>query len=171
MFEELGLNLKEIIFVILNFLLLVFVLGKFIYKPFLGALDDRKKRIQETFDAADAVSRRADAKLAKYERRIAHVEEENRSIMRETKRRAEEQAQQIIADATKQAGEIVSRAERAIELERERALDEMRQEIAELALLAAQQIVEKEVDQIGQDAIVDEIINNARGAKWQTVSD
>ena len=90
MFEELGLNFKEIIFVILNFLLLVFVLGKFIYKPFLGALDDRKKRIQETFDAADAVSRRADAKLAKYERRIAHVEEENRSIMRETKRRAEE---------------------------------------------------------------------------------
>ena len=98
MLEALGLDLKEIIFVIVNFLILVFVLSKFIYKPFLEALDNRKKKIKETFDAAEAVSRRADAKLAKYERRIVHVEEESRSIMKEAKRKAEEQAQQILPD-------------------------------------------------------------------------
>lgn len=170
MFEALGLNLTEIIFVIVNFLILVFVLSKFIYKPFLAALDNRRKKIQETFDAADAVSRRADAKLAKYERRIAHVEEESRAIMRESKKRAEAQAQQIIDDATKQAGEIIARAERAVEMERVKALEDMRQEIAELALLAAEQIVEKEVDKTGQDAIIDDVIGNARRTTWQTVS-
>ena len=170
MLEALGLNLKEIIFVIVNFLVLVFVLGKFIYQPFLGALDNRKKRIQDTFAAADAVSRRADAKLAKYERRIAHVEDESRAIMKEAKKRAEEQAQQIVDDATKQASDIVTRAQRAIEQERLKALDDMREEIATLALLAAEQIVEKEVDKSGQDAIIENVIEDARRTTWQTVS-
>ena len=170
MLEALGLNLKEIIFVIVNFLVLVFVLGKFIYQPFLGALDKRKKRIQDTFAAADAVSRRADAKLAKYERRIAHVEDESRAIMKEAKKRAEEQAQQIVDDATKQASDIVTRAQRAIEQERLKALDDMREEIATLALLAAEQIVEKEVDKSGQDAIIENVIEDARRTTWQTVS-
>ena len=170
MFEDLGLNIKEIIFVIVNFLVLVAVLSKFIYKPFLGALDERKRKIQESFDAADAVSRRADAKMAKYERRIAHVEDESRAIMKEAQRKADLHAKQIVDDAIKKSNEIMERTERTIELERAKALDDMRQEIADLALMAAEQIVEKEVDKTGQDAIIDDVINNARRTRWQTAS-
>ena len=46
----------------------------------------------------------------------------------------------------------------------------MREEIATLALLAAEQIVEKEVDKTGQDAIIDNVIEDARRTTWQTVS-
>ena len=170
MFEALGLDLKEIIFVIINFLVLVAVLGKFIYKPFLGALDDRKKKIQASFDAAEAVNRRADAKMAKYERRIAHAEEECRSIIKEAQRKADIQARQIVDDAVRKSAEMVTKAEKTIELERAKALDDMRQEIADLALLAAEQIVEKEVDRTGQTEIIDNVIENARRAGWQTLS-
>ena len=68
MLDALGLNLKEIIFAMVNFLILVFVLGKFIYKPFLGMLENRKQMIQEKFDRANAVNKRADARMAKYNR-------------------------------------------------------------------------------------------------------
>ena len=61
----------------------------------------------------------------------------------------------------------MSKAERTIEREKEKAMEEMRQEIAALALLAAEKIVEHEIQRVGQEAIVDEVIRQARSTGWQ----
>ena len=167
MLDALGLNLKEIIFAMVNFLILVFVLGKFIYKPFLGMLDNRKQRIQDKFDRADAVNKRADARMAKYNRQIAGAEEESREIIRDAKQKAEAQAQAIIDEAKAEAAEIIAKAERTIEMEQAKAIEGLHNEIAELALLAAEQIVGDKIEDAGQEAIVDRVIRNAREAEWQ----
>lgn len=167
MLDALGLNLKEIIFAMVNFLILVFVLGKFIYKPFLGMLENRKQMIQEKFDRADAVNKRADARMAKYNRQIAGAEEESREIIRDAKQKAEAQAQAIIDEAKAEAAEIIAKAERTIEMEQEKAIEGLHNEIAELALLAAEQIVGDKIEDAGQEAIVDRVIRNAREAEWQ----
>ena len=167
MLDALGLNLKEIIFTMVNFLILVFVLGKFIYKPFLGMLENRKQMIQEKFDRADAVNKRADARMAKYNRQIAGAEEESREIIRDAKQKAEAQAQAIIDEAKAEAAEIIAKAERTIEIEQAKAIEGLHNEIAELALLAAEQIVGDKIEDAGQEAIVDRVIRNAREAEWQ----
>ena len=167
MLDALGLNLKEIIFAMVNFLILVFVLGKFIYKPFLGMLENRKQMIQEKFDRADAVNKRADARMAKYNRQIAGAEEESREIIRDAKQKAEAQAQAIIDEAKAEAAEIIAKAERTIEMEQAKAIEGLHNEIAELALLAAEQIVGDKMEDAGQEAIVDRVIRNAREAEWQ----
>ena len=167
MLDALGLNLKEIIFAMENFLILVFVLGKFIYKPFLGMLENRKQMIQEKFDRADAVNKRADARMAKYNRQIAGAEEESREIIRDAKQKAEAQAQAIIDEAKAEAAEIIAKAERTIEMEQAKAIEGLHNEIAELALLAAEQIVGDKIEDAGQEAIVDRVIRNAREAEWQ----
>lgn len=168
MLDALGLNLKEIIFVIVNFLVLVFVLGKFIYKPFLGALENRKKVIQEKFDHADAVNKRADARMAKYTRQIANAEEEGREIIRDARQKAEVQAQAIIDEAKAQAADLIAKAEKTIEMEQAKAVDGLHKEIADLALMAAEQIVGDRIEEVGQETIVDQVIRNAREAKWQS---
>ena len=167
MLDALGLNLKEIIFAMVNFLILVFVLGKFIYKPFLGMLENRKQMIQEKFDRADAVNKRADARMAKYNRQIAGADEESREIIRDAKQKAEAQAQAIIDEAKAEAAEIIAKAERTIEMEQAKAIEGLHNEIAELALLAAEQIVGDKIEDAGQEAIVDRVIRNAREAEWQ----
>ena len=167
MLDALGLNLKEIIFAMVNFLILVFVLGKFIYTPFLGMLENRKQMIQEKFDRADAVNKRADARMAKYNRQIAGAEEESREIIRDAKQKAEAQAQAIIDEAKAEAAEIIAKAERTIEMEQAKAIEGLHNEIAELALLAAEQIVGDKIEDAGQEAIVDRVIRNAREAEWQ----
>ena len=167
MLDALGLNLKEIIFAMVTFLILVFVLGKFIYKPFLGMLENRKQMIQEKFDRADAVNKRADARMAKYNRQIAGAEEESREIIRDAKQKAEAQAQAIIDEAKAEAAEIIAKAERTIEMEQAKAIEGLHNEIAELALLAAEQIVGDKIEDAGQEAIVDRVIRNAREAEWQ----
>ena len=70
-------------------------------------------------------------------------------------------------NAHKEASDIIAKAERTIEIEREKATAEMRQEIAALAIMAAEQIVEKEISSTGQEAIVDDVINKARSTGWQ----
>lgn len=167
MLDALGIDLKEIIFVIINFLILVGLLGKFLYKPFLGILEKRKQTIKDAFDNAAAINRRADEKMANYSKRIANVEEEGREIIIEAKKEADIQAQRIIDEAHKKAEEIIEKAERTVELERERTMIEMRSEVASLAMMAAEQIVGRELQTVGQEAIVDEVLENARNTQWQ----
>lgn len=167
MIEALGISLTEFIFYLINFLILVGVLTKFLYKPFLNLMETRKQSIKDALDNAELTNRRADEKMQNYNKRIARAEEEGREIIREAKIKADAQARQIIEDAQTEAGEIMSKAERTIEREKEKAMEEMRQEIAALALLAAEKIVEHEIQRVGQEAIVDEVIRQARSTGWQ----
>lgn len=167
MIEALGISLKEFVFYMINFLILVGVLTKFLYKPFLGVLEERKKKIQDAFDSAEMMNRRADEKMANYTARIANVEEEGREIIKEAKQRAEAQAADIIRDANEKASQIVAAAQRQIELDKQKAADEMKQQVAALALMAAEKIVERDIAQIGQEQIVDEIIEQAGSGQWQ----
>lgn len=167
MIEALGISLTEFIFYLINFLILVGVLTKFLYTPFLNVMETRKQSIKDALDNAELTNRRADEKMQNYNKRIARAEEEGREIIKEAKIKADAQARQIIEDAQTEAGEIMSKAERTIEREREKAMEEMRQEIAALALLAAEKIVEHEIQRVGQEAIVDEVIRQARSTGWQ----
>lgn len=167
MIEALGISLTEFIFYLINFLILVGVLTKFLYKPFLNVMETRKQSIKDALDNAELTNRRADEKMQNYNKRIARAEEEGREIIKEAKIKADAQARQIIEDAQTEVGEIMSKAERTIEREREKAMEEMRQEIAALALLAAEKIVEHEIQRVGQEAIVDEVIRQARSTGWQ----
>ena len=167
MIEALGISLKEFVFYMINFLILVGVLTKFLYKPFLGVLEERKKKIQDAFDSAEIMNKRADEKMANYTARIANVEEEGREIIKEAKQRAEAQAADIINDANEKASQIIAAAHRQIELDKQKAVDEMKQQVAALAMMAAEKIVERDIAQIGQEQIVDEIIEQAGSGQWQ----
>ena len=149
MVEALGISLKEFIFYLINFLILMGVLTRFLYKPFLNMLATRKQSIKDALDNAELTNRRADEKMEQYSKRISKVEEES------------------IEDARKEAGDIIAKAEKTIEKEKEKAMEEMKQEIAVLAVMAAEKIVEREIQRAGQEAIVEEVIRQARSTGWR----
>ena len=155
MVEALGLSLTEFVFYVINFLILVGLLTKFLYRPFLNMLETRKRSIQDALDNAELINRRADEKM------------QGREIIKEAKERAEKQADEIIEEAHSKANSIIVAAERQVELEKQKALEEMKQQVATLALLAAEKIVERSIAQVGQDQIVDEIIEQAGKRQWQ----
>ena len=167
MVEALGISLKEFIFYLINFLILVGILTKFLYRPFLDMLAKRKQSIKDALDNAELTNRRADEKMENYDRRIATVEEEGREIIRNAKMKADAQARDIIDEANKQAADMIAKAETAIQKEKEKAMVDMKHEIAALAILAAEKIVEHEIQKVGQEAVVDEIIRQARSTGWK----
>ena len=153
--------------ILCNVFILYLILRKFFWEKIKKFMDDRAAAVQDAIDAAEAQNKRADEKMANYSKRIANVEEEGREIIKASKQQADAQAQIIIEEARKQASDIIAKAEKTIELEKSQAMEEMRQEIASIAMLAAEQIVGKEIDNVGQDAIIDQAIEDARSAKWQ----
>lgn len=157
----------SIIMIWITVIVLFLVLKKFFFEKVKNFMETRSNSIQDAFDSAEAVNRRADEKMQNYTKRIANVEAEGREIIRDAKIKADAQAREIIEDANKQATEIMNKAERNIEREKQKAMEEMRKEVATLAMLAAERIVEREIQNIGQDEIVDEVINKARSTGWQ----
>ena len=167
MVQALAMSLTEFIFYLVNFLILVGVLGKFLYKPFLNLMETRKQSIVDALDNAEAVNRRADEKMANYDRKIAKLEAEGREIIKEAKIKAEEQANEIIEQANQRASQIMNRAEKEIEREREKAVLEMREQIAVLSLMAAEKIMERDVEVNGQDQIIEQVLEEAGASEWQ----
>ena len=157
----------SIVMIWITVIVLFLVLKKFFFEKVKNFMETRSNSIQDAFDSAEAVNRRADEKMQNYTKRIANVEAEGREIIRDAKIKADAQARKIIEDANKQATEIMNKAERNIEREKQKAMEEMRKEVAALAMLAAERIVEREIQNIGQDEIVDEVINKARSTGWQ----
>ena len=157
----------SLVMIWITVIVLFLVLKKYFFEKVRKFMEDRSNSIQDAFDSAEAINRKADEKMENYNKRIADVEAKGRDIIREAKVRADAQAREIIEDANKQASEIISKAERNIEREKEKATEEMRREIAALAILAAEKIVERELENAGQEAVVDEIIKQARSTGWQ----
>jgi len=167
MLDALGVDLKVIIFAIVNFLILAGVLTKFLYKPFIAMLDNRKQSIQDSFDNAALTNRKADEKLDVYNKKLARAEEDGREVIRAARARADEQAQMIIDEANRKADQIIKQAEIQIEREKQIAEIEMKKQIAELSMMAAAKIMEKEIETTGQDRIIDDIIDKAARSEWQ----
>ena len=157
----------SIIMIWITVIVLFLVLKKFFFEKVKNFMETRSNSIQDAFDSVEAVNRRADEKMQNYTKLIANVEAEGREIIRDAKIKADAQAREIIEDANKQATEILNKAERNIEREKQKAMEEMRKEVAALAMMAAERIVEREIQNVGQDEIVDEVINKARSTGWQ----
>ena len=167
MLDALGINLKDLIFAIANFLILVLILGKFLYKPFLGILEKRKQTIEDAFTNADATNRKADEKYEAYTKKLARAEAESREIIKNARLKADDHANMIVEEAKAEAVRIKLQAEKEAVREKEKALREVREQIGQLAILAAEQILEKEVAAEGQEEIIDRVLEKAGTSQWQ----
>ncbi len=157
----------SIIMIWITVIVLFLVLKKFFFEKIRKFMDERSNSIQDAFESAEAVNRRADEKMQNYNKKIADLEAEGREIIREAKAKADAQAREIIEEANRNAVKIIDKAEAVIEQEREKAMESMKQEIAALAILAAEKIVEHEIQKVGQEAVVDEVIRRARSSGWK----
>lgn len=167
MLDALGINLKDLIFAIINFLILVLVLGKFLYKPFLGILEKRKQTIEDAFTNAEATNRKADEKYEAYTKKLARAEAESREIIKNARLKADDQANMIVEEARAEAARIKLKAETEALRAKEKALRDVRDQIGQLAILAAEQILEKEIAAEGQEEILDKVLEKAGTSQWQ----
>ncbi|MCH7510816.1 MAG: F0F1 ATP synthase subunit B [Chloroflexi bacterium] len=154
----LGFNLPGLVSQLVNFAILMVVLRLFLYRPLLNLLDQRRQRIQEGLDRAEEAARQASSS----EEEARRIMEEARVEGREAAARAQEAAQRLREEleqrARQDAEQIVSRARDELQAERDRAIQELQQQFADLTITAAERVLEQSIDAAVHQRLIDEVL-------------
>ncbi|RJQ33157.1 MAG: ATP synthase F0 subunit B [Actinobacteria bacterium] len=138
-----------IIWTLLAFGTLLVLLKRFAFKPILGVLEEREKRVAQSLDKADKTRVEADRLLADYKKQMKEAKSQAQKVIEEAKLAGEKTKQEIIAAANDQAQELIDKAKKQIDKERKKALEEIQKVSADLILSAASSVIGKSLS--GQD--------------------
>jgi len=146
---------------------LFLVLKIFFFEKVHNFVMARENAVKDAFDNAEIVNRKANETLDNYNKKIANIESERREIIEKARIKADDQAKRILEEAQKKAEALMERTQNDIEREKVKALSEMKGQIAALALMAAEKIIEKDLEIEGQDMFIDRIIEQVGNSAWQ----
>ncbi|MFZ5813737.1 MAG: F0F1 ATP synthase subunit B [Bacillota bacterium] len=137
---------NELIWTTINFAILLGGLYVLLYKPLLSAISAREQEIESALKKAAEDRAEADRLRKEFESQIANAQREAREIINKAVKNANTAKEQIEADARAKASEMLENATKTIEREKNKALAELRQEVANLAVAVAGKVIEKNLD-------------------------
>lgn len=162
--NSLGINLTAVLWHAVNFLILVLVLHRFLYRPVLRMLDERSARIRDSMAQAEAVR----AETQRLEQESRNIIENARRGGQEILAQANRNAERIMAEARQQARQegqrLVERARADLARERDQAFLELRQQVADLAVMVAGKVVRRSLDDAAHRQLLHEILADERRA-------
>lgn len=162
-----SINGWQLFFTLLNLLLNFFILKHFLYKPVKKMIEGRQKEVEDTYSRAAEAEEKATAMRDEYEEKIAAAKKDADEIVRSATRRAQLRSESIISEAKTTASGMISRADEQILAERKKAVNEIKNEIADIALLAAGSVLEKDMDDESHRKLIDEFIESVGDDQWQ----
>jgi F-type H+-transporting ATPase subunit b len=161
-FEAFGVDIWKLGFQIVNFLLLLYLLNRFLFKRVLRLLDDRQSRISQGLEDAETAARDRELARAEREASLAEARREAEAMVQRAAKTAEATSAEILAEAKASAEQITARAREEIAAEKDRALAEIRGEVADLALEAAGKLIGSEMDGPTQRRLVKQFLSENR---------
>ncbi len=159
-FNAFGVDLPKLGFQIFNFLLLLYLLNRFLFKPVLGMLDDRQQKIAKGLEDAESAARDREMASAAREETLAEARAEAQDMIARASKIAEDSRNEIVAAARSEAEKVAARAREEIVAEKEKALAELRTHVADLALAAAGKLVRHEMDSGTQRKLVEQFLTD-----------
>lgn len=143
----LQLDLQQIVSQALSFLLLLWVLRRFAWRPLLGVLDARRARIEEHLREAARLQEEAARLQQDLARRLAMIDDEARVKIQQAIQEGRRMAAEVQEDARTQAQGILAKSKETIELELAKAKVTLRDELAELTASAVQRLLRQTLDE------------------------
>lgn len=164
-FEAFGVDLPKLIFQIINFLLLLYLLNRFLLKRVFALLDERQRRISKGLEDAEAAARDRELARAEREAAVADARREAQELIARATKIADDTKREIVAEAKAEAEKVAERAQQEIAAETERAMAELRAQVADLALDAAGKLVRSVMNKTTQRRMVEEFLAETPGTK------
>jgi len=153
--------------ILVNMFILYLIMKKFFFEKIRNFMLKRQEGITNALLNADKVNIEAENLKKNYEEKIEALEEEGKEIIKNYKIKADERAREIILEAQKKADELKKKAEEDIDRQKRIAVEEMKDEIAALAILAAEKIIEKQLNAAEHQAMINKILKDTGKLKWQ----
>ena len=146
------------VFNLINFAILLYLLKRILFKPALAYLDRRREQIAAQMEAARVSEEKAAQLASERQESLKATFEQNRRTVEEAKHRAEEIIATAKADAKKEANRILTQARSQIDQERVLMEQELRRAYAEIAVLGASRVLDREVKLEDHRKLLDKLI-------------
>ena len=157
----LDFQLSTIVLTIVNLLVLYLFLRKFLFGRVNAVLEERERMVREQVEAAEAGRAQAQSLQSQYEQKLSGAREEADRIVAAAKTQAQRAYDEQMAQAQAEARRLQTEAEARIATQRQEMLRGVRQEVAQLAVLAASQVAGRDLDQEADRAMVKEFLSEA----------
>ncbi len=155
-----GVNFWTMIFAWINLLILYVVLKKILFKPLKNMIDSRQKEIDDMYESAGEAEKNAKELQAEYEEKMSQAKNESEEIVRSAVRRAQLKEEEILREANDKASRTLERAEEQIELEKKRAVNEVKDQVSSIALDIAAAVIGRDVSESDHEELINEFIEN-----------
>ena len=143
----------EILVTMCNTLITFLIIKKFLYKPVRKMLAARSEEVQSMYATAEKAQSEAEQMRSEYTERLSKAKEEAAEIVGSATRRAAERSDEILRESSQQASAMVKKAERVIEHK------ELKDEVADLSVMIASKIVERDVKPEDHERFIEDFID------------
>jgi F-type H+-transporting ATPase subunit b len=151
-------NVGLAVWTILTFLIVLLILRRYAWKPILDAMEARERGIQRLIDDAEQARAEADRLLQQYRKQLEEARAEGARILAEGKAAAEHVREEMLGRAKADAEAVIARASHEIDLERQKALAEIKEQAVELAIGAASRVIEEELNEERHRRLVEQYL-------------
>jgi F-type H+-transporting ATPase subunit b len=141
------------------FLILFPVIKSFFLNPLTQAIHERNSDLERTFSEAEQLRNEMQQMRSSYEQQLATTQAEAREQIQSTIREAQNLRQTLMSEATEKADAMVERASQEIAAERDRLILDLRTQVTDLALTAAERVIGANMDTATNRRLVDDFIN------------
>lgn len=157
----LGLDLATFIGQLVSFLILLGLLIYVGYKPIRKMLDERANRIRESMEQAEATKQEYERAEVAVREQISKARQEGQAVISQATQIGDRLKEEAKEEARKEAQAIVDRTRVELERERDKAIDDLRREFADTAILAAEKVINEALDKEKHKKLIEEALEES----------
>lgn len=152
------IEIAQVFTQIVSFLIVLWVLKRFAWKPFLKILDDREVKIRSLFNSIEEQKKVNEQLFKTYQKKLDQAGKEVRDLIKEGRAAGIQVAREIEDKAHEEAKRIVTKTKEELQKEVEKAKVELKDEIIQIALTATEKMIKFDMDQEKQKALITDFV-------------
>lgn len=155
-----GLEIGQIVTQIIGFLIAVFLLKKFAWKPLLSILEERRLKIKSEFDNIDKEKKKVEDLLSDYQTKLKEIDSLARVKIQEAAREGQKMANEIKENARKESKDILTKAREEIQRDVDKAKVQLKNDLVNMTMRVAEKLIRERLDEEKDKKLIAEFIDS-----------
>jgi len=160
--EGIGINLPLLVAFVVNFIILLILLSVILYKPVLKTLDERQTKIKDSLEQAERIKQQVVQSEENIKTQLESARKDGQKIVAQAEQIGERLKTEAKEEARHEAESLVSKARVEIQRQRDKDVEDLRKQFADIAISAAEKVIKETLDKQKHRKLIDDVLEEAK---------
>lgn len=160
--EGIGINLPLLLAFVVNFIILLVLLSVVLYKPVLKMLDERQAKIKDSMEQAEKIKQKITQSEENIKAHLDSARKEGQKIVAQAEQIGERLKTEAKEESRHEAESLINKARVEIQRQRDKDVDDLRKQFADIAISAAEKVINETLDKNKHRKLIDDILEEAK---------